>query len=283
MSLHYLISCLLLCFLVGAQHDPKNHLDYCVALEATQDDLIEEEFDFGIPFWQNFTASANLTTIFPPYLNGIYEYRFNFCNSVDMISTQSGLGWNFGVLRKFVQLDFLVPNPPDNYTSVKEFIQIYEDGDVGPPCAGPRSTLVNIYCGKKLANCTGIPGNNGSSCIAGNSTNPGFCICGILFNSSMCTGLDINILSNNCSKGYANELHPAISLLLIEGTIAGEIIGTIIGVLLFAYCLGYVYNRNVLNRKGLRALPLYGCCNTQKQEQRNYTLPTSTYGTIDEH
>jgi len=285
MSLHYLISCLLLCFLVcsvSAQQHVKTHLELCVAIEDEHDDLIEEEFDFGIPFWQNFTLSINLHTVLPPF-NGIYEYKFNFCNSVDMISTQSGLGWNFGVLRKFVQLDIIIPFPPDNFTYVKEFVQVYEDGDVGPPCAGPRSAVVNIYCGMDKANCTGIPGNNGPACIAGNSTNPGFCLCGIVFNSSICTGLDINILSNNCTKGYGNLVHPPVSLLIVPATIAGEVIGTIIGILLFAFCAGYVYNRSVLNKKGLRAVPLYDSCTTQKQEQRNYTLPTSTYGTIDEH
>jgi len=197
-----------------------------------------------------------------------------------------GTGWNYGSLSSFVELNV---NPPPNLPpfdmALLEFVQKYENGDISPPCNTPRSATVNIFCGLGPANCSSVNGSTGAQCLSGISTNPGYCLCSIAYNSSQCSSLTFNILSNNCSKGVALPLvgpgHPP----LLPPTIAGIVIGTILGIIVLALLGGYVYNRSVYGKKGLRAVPLYDKC-TGQEDQANYTLPsssTSNYGSVTEN
>jgi len=266
-----------------------DYLSDCIAIEEEHDDLVEEGFDFGIPFWQNFTVVRPLTQGFlpPPYANGNYELEFSFCKTINLRWLDMGLGWNFGQLLHFVEKTVKIPPPPHDYLALLQFVQVYDNGDIGPPCSFPRSSIVNIYCGIDKANCTGINGSIGSQCIAGDTTNPGFCLCGIVPNNSPCDGFTLNILSNNCSKGYAIKIYSPTALPILPHDFFGIIFGTIMGIICLMFMGGICYNRSVLNKKGLRAVPFYDEITCQKELQ-SYTLPISsssstTYGAIDQN
>jgi len=256
----------------------------CQAVEYIHDDDIEEIFYFDVPFWQD--EVVNITTdrynINPPMV-GSYKFEFSFCNTINIISVSEPItNWGFGYLANFVQYDIDGPPPPFDYGAFNEFSQYYEMGDTSPPCSSPRQARVDIYCGRENANCTQVPGNLGHACISGSSTNPGFCLCSVMFNNSnTCNGLILGVLSNKCPIGVPQNLNPA-TIPWLPRNIAAIVIGTILGMILLAFIAGVVLNR-MKGKTGYDVIPFYErCTGRNKQEYTNATenAPPSTYGTL---
>jgi len=260
----------------------------CVAYEFL-DEQIEEEWDFRIHGWENFTVSISSSEHnIPPYMSGVYTYRFSFCDSVVVYmgnGTQNqSFGWSFGSMSYFAAYD-VAPKPPSTHTedpiheynAYHEFSQFFGNGDTGSPCSpqNPRSAVVNIYCGLDKANCTQVPFNKGPACIDGGTTKPGFCLCSVHYNTSrngICSGLDFNILSNNCTQGKAYPIvgpspyNPGQSHV-------GIAVAVIVSLIFLCCIFGFIYNTSVHGKRGCHAIPFYDTCTGNKHER---TAPYDT-------
>jgi len=265
----------------------------CFAYEIL-DDQIEEEWDFRLPYWENVTISYSSAEYnVPPYMSGVYTYRFTFCDSISVymgISNPSqSFGWSFGSMSYFVAYDITPKNGSSHeYAAFLEFSQYYSNGDTGSPCTpqSPRSATVNLYCGLDKANCTQIPGNKGPQCIDGGITKPGFCLCSVNYNASrgLCSGLEFNILSNNCTKGVG---YPIVgpSPNAIPQSHVGIAVAVIVSLIFLCCIFGFIYNTTVHGKRGCQAIPFYDACTSNKQRAPYDTVPvpssssTGVYGT----
>jgi len=229
----------------------------CV-VESNFDSNWLEFWDFEIPQWAHVIRRyATNATNFPP-MTGIWTYEVSFCDYVRLymgIKNEStpSLGWNFGILTSFLSVP--APNPPPPV--LKRFVQTYSGGDCGAPCSTCRSSTVNLYCGNSNSTCRDVPGARGAVCLSG-SISEGFCLCAVGFNSSMCDGLWLNILSRNCT---GSTLVPMGDNTVSQPpNIAAAVIASLIGVFVACYIGGYIYNYKVHTKRGAEALPFYDTC-----------------------
>jgi len=216
-----------------------------------------------------------------------YTYEFSFCNGFNVYigDTTGGnaFGWSFGSMLSFVGYDIVPDVPPSpplaphtavrdehhEYNAYLEFSQYFVDGDSGAPCTADigRSATVNIYCGLSKANCTQVLGNTGPECLNANpSTNPGFCLCSIVYNKTvgLCRGLEINLLSNKCPPSRAVPINPP-SPNNDQGSRAVGIAFSALAVLILVPMLGgYIYNITVHAKRGCQAVPFYDTCTGRK-------------------
>jgi len=265
----------------------------CIATELVDTNL-EEDWDFRIPFWENFTVSfaTAAQNILP--MTGIYTYEYSFCNSMYVYigdhPGNSGFGWSYGSMLAFDGYN-VVPDippappsapsvvPPDDhiYRAYKVFSQIFVDGDAGAPCTADigREATIDIYCGLSKANCTQVPPYTGANCLNTNSTisTDGFCLCSIQYNSTfgICRGLTISLLSNKCPPSRVKPIITPPPPFLEEGSRAVGIAFAVLAVFIFVAMLGgYVYNISVHAKRGCQAVPFYDTC-TGRKDPTNYT------------
>jgi len=274
---------LILLYCIGIIHcynHPEPGQVSCQAVEFIHDDEIEEIFYFNVPFWQNEVVNVTTDRYNIDPMIGFFNYRFSFCNTINITSVAEPItNWGFGYMVNFFQYDPIVP-PPFDYGATKEFSQFYEFGDTHPPCGTPRSARVDIYCGREKANCSQVPGSIGDHCVSGISTNPGFCLCSVMFNNTnLCNGLVLGVLSNKCPTGVPQQLHPG-TLPLLPRNVAAIVIGTILGMVLIAFLVGVLYNR-MNGKTGYDMIPFYDKCTGSKGYTNTETAPPPTsYGTL---
>jgi len=270
----------------------------CIATEYL-DQYFTEQWDFRLEAWEGKTFSFVSSEYNVPPMSGAYRYQISFCNSINVYignQTSGSLGWSFGTMEYFTGVDVSPPIPPSHpvsaptvdpiheYAAFKEFVQVFSYGDNGAPCDyQPRSATVNIYCGLSKANCTQVPGNKGAACLDGSDTHNGFCLCGIQYNTTfgVCTGLNLNILSNACPSSVtipsgAPPPHPPTESVqngvgIAFGVLAVLLVACILG--------GYVYNFVVHHKRGCAAFPFYDTC-TGKKVDPTYQVAPATYGSI---
>jgi len=256
----------------------------CIAVEIVDNNL-EEDWDFRIPSWENYTVTYTSSDYNIPPMSGVYTFEYSFCSGLNIYigNTAGGtaFGWTFGSMLAFVGYDVTpdVPlppspsSPPNNdhvYRAYQEFSQYFVDGDGGAPCTADigRSAAVNIFCGLSKANCTQIPGNTGPACLnALPTTGPGFCLCSIQYNKTvgLCRGLVLNLLSNQCPPSRAVYVPTPNSPNIDQGSRAVGIAFSALAVIfLVAMIGGYIYNITVHAKRGCQAVPFYDTCSGRR-------------------
>jgi len=248
----------------------------CVGVEGI-DPLVEEDYDFRVPNWENSIVSYAYEVNGLPPMEGEYTFHYSFCNEINVYmgnvqNPNNVFGWSYGALTTFKAYDV---NPPLNasheYAAFHQFTQIYTYGDSGSPCSDrPRTASVMIYCGMDKANCSQVKIEGvGDRCLNG-ETNPGFCLCFVQYQGDVCNGLILHLLSNRCPHGKAKPITPDVP----PPTDVSRVVGitfACLGVFIMVSIIGgYIYNFTVHSKRGCQAIPFYDTC-TGKKEVVAYT------------
>jgi len=280
---HLIILSLLLYITLSTSKPPEGVRVPCIAVEGI-DPLVEEDFDFRVPNWENSTviyASENYNL---PPMNGVYTYHYSFCDGINVYmgnipqNPNNVFGWSYGVLSRFIAHDIDPRNASHEYSAFHQFTQVFSYGDSGAPCseALPRSATVNVWCGLEKANCSQVVGA-GDHCLNG-ETNPGFCLCLIQYPSNLCGGLLLHVLSNKCPHGRAKPIEPPSNPPDVSRVVG--ITFAFLGVFIMVSIIGgYIYNFTVHSKRGCQAIPFYDTC-TGKKDDPTYVVNTGTSDTV---
>jgi len=181
----------------------------------------------------------------------------------------------------------------------REFTQVFEGGDKGPPCLNPggRFGFVNVWCADgPLADCTQA-NSTSPFCLNNNTVSTDQpCICSVLYDleNNPCK-LTLNVLWHGCPEmdvvpnpptfvpsptpvANPNNLPPTTPPGPGGGAVFGIIVLVLFLVALVAFIGGYLYNFGVLGRRGVDAIPLIDRC--RRGGQRDAAVNQADYTNV---